>query len=135
LTRYIRVNWQCGIDIGAAREKVRVAHALANVPKIAAAMERGQLSYSKVRALTRISTAENEDFLLTLALHGTANQVENVVRYYRRCKEAEELSREARQPQHLAHVGSRGRFSPGESPSAGRNLLRAGVGIAICSLA
>jgi len=91
------LNWQCGINIGAAREKVRVAHALAKVPKIAAAMERGQLSYSKVRALTRIATAENEDFLLMLALHGTANHVENVVRYYRRCKEAEELSREARQ--------------------------------------
>src|SRR5688572_28992387 len=44
------LNWKCGIDIGAAREKVRVAHALENLPKIAAAMQKGQLSYSKVRA-------------------------------------------------------------------------------------
>src|SRR6476469_3570993 len=44
------LNWQCGIDLGAAREKVRVAHALTELTRIAAAMARGQLSYSKVRA-------------------------------------------------------------------------------------
>jgi hypothetical protein len=39
------LNWQCGINLGAAREKVRVAHALEKLPLISAAMERGQLSY------------------------------------------------------------------------------------------
>jgi len=52
------LNWQCGIDIGAAREKVRVAHALEKLPRIAAAMGCGQLSYSKVRALTRVVCVE-----------------------------------------------------------------------------
>jgi hypothetical protein len=85
--------------MGAAREKVRVARALESLPKVAAAMERGQLSYSKAREITRVATAETEDFLLSIAEHGTAQHVEKLVRAYRRCQDAEELSREARQQQ------------------------------------
>ena len=91
------LNWKCGIDIGAAREKVRTALALESLPKIAAAMERGELSYSKVRALTRVATSATEDALLMIALHGTAQHVENTVRQFRRCLEAQELSRAAAQ--------------------------------------
>ncbi len=85
--------------MGAAREKVRVAHALENLPKISAAMASGKLSYSKVREITRVASAETEDYLLMIAEHGTAQHVEKLVRAYRRCQEAEELSREARQQQ------------------------------------
>src|SRR5262245_65690941 len=49
------LNWKCGIAMGAAREKVRVARALENLPKISAAMGSGALSYSKVREITRRS--------------------------------------------------------------------------------
>ena len=91
------LNWQCGIDIGAAREKVRVAHALSKLPLIAAAMERGALSYSKARALTRVACEHTEPYFLEIALHGTAAHVEKLVRGYRRAKEAMELSREAQQ--------------------------------------
>ena len=91
------LNWQCGIDIGAAREKVRVAHALEKVPRIAAAMARGELSYSKVRALTRVACEKTEEYFLSIALHGTAAHVEKLVRCYRRVKESEELSRDAQQ--------------------------------------
>jgi Domain of unknown function (DUF222) len=91
------LNFKCGLDLGAAREKVRVAGALPGVPKIAAAMKRGELSYSKVRALTRVATAATEENLLMIALHGTAYHVEKVVRLFRRAQEAEELSREAQQ--------------------------------------
>ena len=93
------LNWKCGIALGAAREKVRVARALENLPKISAAMECGKLSYSKVREITRVVSAETEDYLLMIAEHGTAQQVEKLVRAYRRCQDAEELSREARQQQ------------------------------------
>ncbi|MBX5461740.1 MAG: DUF222 domain-containing protein [Steroidobacteraceae bacterium] len=91
------LNFKCGIALGAAREKVRVAHALEQLPKISAAMSRGELSYSKVRALTRIACPETEDTLLMIALHGTAHHVERIVQQFRRAKEAEELSREAQQ--------------------------------------
>jgi Domain of unknown function (DUF222)/HNH endonuclease len=91
------LNWKCGIGMGAAREKVRAALALENLPKVAAAMETGALSYSKVREITRVATPETEDALLMVAEHGTASHVENLVRAFRRSQEAEELSREARQ--------------------------------------
>jgi hypothetical protein len=93
------LNWKCGIALGAAREKVRVARALENLPSISAAMASGKLSYSKVREITRVGNAGNEAYLLSIAEHGTASHVENLVRAYRRCQEAEELSREQRQRQ------------------------------------
>lgn len=93
------LNYQCGMDLGAAREKVRVARALEQLPLISAAMARGELSYSKVRALTRVACAATEDYLLSIALHATASHVETLVRLYRSAQEVEELSREARQQQ------------------------------------
>ena len=78
------LNWQCGISRVAAREKVRTARALESLPKIAAAFGEGRLSYSKVRALTRVATAETEDMLLHIALNGTAAHVERTVRGFRR---------------------------------------------------
>jgi Domain of unknown function (DUF222)/HNH endonuclease len=91
------LNFKCGLNLGAAREKVRVAHALGGLPRIAASMARGELSYSKVRALSRIACPATEDALLMIALHGTAYHVERLVQGYRRAQEAEELSREAQQ--------------------------------------
>src|SRR5688572_14863926 len=61
------LGWRTGIDLGAGREKVRVARALAQLPQLSGAMERGEVSYSKVRALTRIATPANESQLLELA--------------------------------------------------------------------
>jgi hypothetical protein len=78
------LNWQCGIGMNAAREKVRVARALGDLPRISEAFRRGEISYSKVRAMTRVAHAENEDFLLRVARHGTAHHVETLVRGYRR---------------------------------------------------
>ncbi len=91
------LNFKCGLNLGAAREKVRVAHALVGLPKIAAAMARGELSYSKVRALSRVACPATEEALLMIALHGTAHHVERLVQGYRRAQEAQELSREAQQ--------------------------------------
>jgi hypothetical protein len=91
------LHWKCGLDLGAAREKVRVARALEGLPGIDAAMGRGELSYSKVRALTRVASTATEEVLLNVALHGTTHHVETLVRQFRRVQEVEELSREARQ--------------------------------------
>src|SRR5687767_15730251 len=67
------LNWKCGIALGAAREKVRVARALAALPQIAGAMSEGRVSYFKARELTRVATPDNEAYLLNIALHGTAS--------------------------------------------------------------
>ncbi|HEY4365699.1 MAG TPA: DUF222 domain-containing protein [Steroidobacteraceae bacterium] len=91
------LNWKCGIAMGAAREKVRTALALEKPPQIAAAMERGQLSYCKVRAITRVACEKTEEYFLHIAMHGTGEHIERLVSHWRRVKEAEEISREARQ--------------------------------------
>ena len=72
-----------------------MARALDGLPRMAAEMAEGRLSYAKVRDMTRVATPANEDYLLNIALHGTASHVESVVRGYRRALDAEELSREA----------------------------------------
>ena len=58
------LSWRVGLDLGAAREHVRVARALGTLPRLAQALARGELSYSKVRALTRVATPETEERLL-----------------------------------------------------------------------
>jgi hypothetical protein len=80
------LNFKCGIGMNAAREKVRVAHALAKLPKISKSFAEGALSFSKVRAMTRIADESNEDYLLMLAKHGTAHHVEKAVSKYRVAK-------------------------------------------------
>src|ERR1700741_4117425 len=48
------LTWRVGLAPGAAREHVRVARALGTLPRLAQALARGELSYSKVRELTRV---------------------------------------------------------------------------------
>lgn len=85
------LNYYCGISPGPAREKLRVALSLDNLPLIDAAFSKGEISYSKVRAMTRAATPDNEDFLLMIAKHGTASHVEKLVGKYER---VEKLSRD-----------------------------------------
>jgi hypothetical protein len=91
------LSWRIGLDPGAAREKVRVARALPALPRIGDCLRRGELSYSKVRALTRIATPDNEQDLLDIARAGTAAHVEKVVRAYRGVERTAELETAAAQ--------------------------------------
>jgi len=75
------LHWRCDLSMSAAREKVRVAHALKTLPLIATAFADGELSYSKVRPLTRVARVDNEESLLAFALKTTASRVEE------RCRE------------------------------------------------
>ncbi len=78
------LSWRVGLDLGAARERVRVARALGTLPLLAQALGRGELSYAKVRALTRVATPETEARLLAVGRAGTAAHVERIVRGWRR---------------------------------------------------
>lgn len=71
------------MDLGAARERLRVARALPRLPLIRAALANGEVSYAKVRAMTRAATPDNEATLLAYARHGTASHLERIVRGYR----------------------------------------------------
>jgi hypothetical protein len=74
------LQWKCGITSGAAREKVRVARSLEQLPKISTALANGELSYSMVRAISRKADASTEDYYLYIARHGTVSHVEQLVR-------------------------------------------------------
>jgi len=78
------LSWRVGLDLGAARERVRVARALETLPLFAQALGRGELSYAKVRALTRVATPETEARLMAVGRAGTAAHVERIVRGWRR---------------------------------------------------
>ena len=90
------LSWRVGLDIGAARERVRVAHALERLPRLAQALARGELSYAKVRALTRVATPETEERLLAVGRAGTADHVERIVRGWRRMDRKAEAAEDAR---------------------------------------
>jgi hypothetical protein len=74
--------WRVGWDLVTARDHVRVARKLAEFARIDDALRRGELSYSKVRALLRVATPENEALLLDHARLMTASQLEKLCRKY-----------------------------------------------------
>src|SRR5207244_6550743 len=92
------LSWRVGLDPGAARERVRVARVLGSLPRLAHALARGELSYAKVRALTRVATPETEERLLKVGKAGTAEHVGRIVRGWRRGDEIAEARVAARRP-------------------------------------
>ena len=86
------LTWRIGLAPSAARERVRVARALGELPLMSEAMKHGQLSYSKVRALTRVAMPDTEESLVDLGRTGTAAHIECLVRAWRRADRAIEAS-------------------------------------------
>ena len=78
------LSWQCGLGMGAAREHVRVARALRQLPLTTAAFLEGRISYAKARALTRVAEPATEAPLLELAVTVSAAQAERTLREVRR---------------------------------------------------
>ena len=124
------LSWRVGLDPGAARERVRVARALGTLPRLSAALARGEISYAKVRAVTRVATPETEERLLAVARAGTAEHVERLVRGWRRVdRQAENRETARRHASRALHVYEdddgtvvvRGRLTP----EAGALLMRA----------
>ena len=83
------IAWRCSIDPRSAREHVRVARALEGLSLVHERFGHGELSYSKVRAITRIATPEIEAELVEMARFATAAQLERLVRGYRRAVSVE----------------------------------------------
>ncbi len=83
-----------GIQTNAARERVRTAVALEQLPLTSAAMRDGELSFAKVRALTRVATPETEATLLDFARAGSAANLERMVRAWKKLDRKGELAAE-----------------------------------------
>src|SRR4029077_13112008 len=127
------LTWRVGLEPGAAREHVRVARALGTLPRLAQALARRELSYSKIRALTRVATAETEERLLAVGRAGTAEHVEMIVRGWRRMDrkaEAQETTRRHRnRALHVYPDGDGMVVIPGRlGPEVGAVVMRALTG-------
>ncbi|MYK89896.1 MAG: DUF222 domain-containing protein, partial [Acidobacteria bacterium] len=129
------LNWRTGLALGAAREKVRVARALGDLPLLSDAMQRGRISYSKVRALTRVATAANERRLLGFAECAPAAYVERLARAWCRVDRQAEATDERRRHERRnlttwvdddGMVVIRGRLSPEVGAVVRRALEAAG---------
>jgi hypothetical protein len=83
------LSWRVGMDLGTAREKVRVAKRLSELPLIDEALRSGAISYSKVRAMTRVATADSEAMLLEMARCATGAQLEKICRLTRQVRSIE----------------------------------------------
>ncbi len=129
------LNWRTGLALGAAREKVRVATALGELPLLSESMRRGELSYSKARELTRIASPENEKELLEFAKAGTAAHVAHLVRAYRSVDRSVDRNGEELERDRLRHESRYLQYHTDEhgmlvlrarlEPEAGAALLKA----------
>ena len=90
------LSWKCQMTSGTAREHVRVARALRDLPVIRDEFAAGRLSYAKVRALTRIATPENEAGLAEIAGPMTGNQLERFARAHRQVSQADDAAARVR---------------------------------------
>jgi hypothetical protein len=86
------LSWKCQMSSGAAREHVRVARALRNLPVIRGEFATARLSYAKVRALTRIATPDTEAGLAEIARPMTGNQLERFARAHRQVSHADDAA-------------------------------------------
>ena len=85
------LSWKCGLSTGTARDQMRVAHALEELPVVREAFAAGRLSYSKVRALSRVATPESEQNLVGVATACTASQLDRLCSGLARARGNEEV--------------------------------------------
>ena len=76
------LSWRVGWSRQTARDRVRVAQRLGDLPLIDDELRRGALSYCKVRAMTRVATSATEAALIELARSSTGAQLERICRKY-----------------------------------------------------
>jgi hypothetical protein len=130
------LSWRVGMDLGAAREKVRVARKLGELPVIDESLRKGEVSYSKVRAMTRVATAANEGELLGMARAATGAQLEKICRLKRMvnglagesAKDVEGRRYVAERPTEDGMVSIQLRLLPEEAAAVMKALAVAGSG-------
>jgi hypothetical protein len=86
------LSWRIGLSLGTARDQVRVARRLEELPQVAAAFGDGRVSYSKVRAITRVAQDGDGVDWVDLARHSSAAQLDKIVRGVRRARANEAAS-------------------------------------------
>ena len=83
-----------GVEACTAREWIRIGRKLRDLPRISAAFADGNISYSKVRTLSRVATPDDETELLDIAMTVTASGLGvAVAAWMNRTKHPEEIAR------------------------------------------
>ena len=98
------LNWRCGVGMTAAREQVRVGRRLRELPVLREVFARGEISYSKVRAIARVAHPGNEAKLVELARWATASQLERACSALRRCADIADAERQLRDDEERAEL-------------------------------
>lgn len=88
------LSWRVGMSLGTARDQVRVARRLPELPQVAAAFGEGRVSYSKVRAITRAAEPDDRIDWVDLARHASAAQLDKIVRGVQRARGNEAAQRD-----------------------------------------
>jgi hypothetical protein len=86
------VHWltiNTGVNAYTADEMLRVGHALRDLPQLRAAFEAGQLSLDKLRTVSRVATAVDEDIWVDLALHASGTQLVRICQGFTRAAGAD----------------------------------------------
>jgi hypothetical protein len=116
------LNWRCGVGMVAAREQVRVARRLRELPEVRAAFAQGRISYSKVRAITRVAHPAIEAELVELARWSTAAQLERACSALRSCVDAEQAEQQLRDEEDRAELRRSARWY--HEPETGDLIVR-----------
>ncbi|WP_022916407.1 HNH endonuclease signature motif containing protein [Ruania albidiflava] len=121
------LSWRCGMSGSTAREHVRVARALRDLPVTQAEFAAGRLSYSKVRAITRVGTAVNEDELVQVARAASAVQLDRLCAGIRNGASLDDVNARHRRRRLSYRVEEDGSvcFSVRSSPEDGAEILEA----------
>lgn len=98
------LNWRCGVGMTAAREQVRVGRRLRELPVLREVFARGEISYSKVRAIARVAHPGNEAKLVELARWATASQLERACSALRRCADIADAEGQLRDDEERAEL-------------------------------
>ena len=122
------LSWKCGIAAGTARDQVRVARALPGLPLVSEEFAQGRLSYSQVRAITRVASGDTEQALIELAHGATASELESICRAYRKSRRAMDDAVARGRRRRVLHVGW-----DDEGNLIGRFSLPADVGAVVAS--
>jgi hypothetical protein len=124
------LNWKLGLDTRTGYEKLRVAHRLVECPLIAEAFARGELSYSKVRAITRIAEPKTEETLVQWCRHATASHIERIAGAKRRANRRDEAEAERQRDERwfrVSYDGSGWGRATIEAPSEFLKVIEAAV--------
>ncbi len=121
------LSWRCGMSGSTAREHLRVARALRALPLTQAEFAAGRLSYSKVRAITRVGTAANEDELVQVARAASAVQLDRLCAGVRAGAALDDVNARHRRRRLSYRVEEDGSvcFSVRSSPEDGAQILEA----------